>query len=252
MSFSCFDKSGILVIIVCLLLIGLAYLFHMRISNVEKAVVKQNQVLTDFIINVKNDMICSTKLNQGSVDSGASLEAVDVARALCGSIKLAEKIGVSDSEDTSSDESDDISSDGAVITTNEEISQVQVQVQEIVIEKGHAELFAGGVVMLHMRDSNQPLMQISQPHIVELLDDDIPKESPDSILLSDLENIDQLDALSTSSSSLSSIRNDDKPKADTFDFKKMKINQLKEIAAARGVDTKGKKKNELVETLSKH
>ena len=107
-------------------------------------------------------------------------------------------------------------------------------------------MFDCGIVMLHMSELTQPLMQMSQPHIVELIDA-IPVTGLASIMLGDLENIDQVDALSTSSS-LSS--HNDKPKVDIIDFKKMKINQLKEIAMSRGVDTKGKKKNELVETLS--
>lgn len=242
MSFCCFDKSSILVLIVCLIMIiGLAYLFNVRLSNVEKAVVKQNQILSDFITNVKNDMICSARLNPAQADSGASLEAIDVARTLCGSIKLTEKIGVSDSEDTSSDESDDISSSDSVEPV---INKDVKQIQSIVIEKMQPEMFDCGIVMLHMSDLAQPLMQMSQPHIVEL-NDDSPGTA--SIMLSDLENTEQLDALSTSSS-LSS--HNDKPKIEIIDFKKMKINQLKEIAMSRGVDTKGKKKNELVETLS--
>ena len=37
-----------------------------------------------------------------------------------------------------------------------------------------------------------------------------------------------------------------------IDFKKMKLTQLKDIALSKGIDTKGKKRNELVETLTKH
>jgi hypothetical protein len=157
---------------------------------------------------------------------------------------VTEKIGVSDSEDSSSDESDE-SSMPSIENDNTELISSQI----FTIEKTHSELMDCSVVMLHMTEPPRNIIQMSQPHIVEIVDDDKPIEHHETISLSDLDNIEQIDSLSTSSS-LSS-NNDIESIVETFDFKKMKITQLKEIAASKGLDTKGIKKNELIESLSK-
>lgn len=232
MSFCCFDKGNLFVLFMCLLMIiGFTYIFNMRVSNIEKAVLKQNQVLSDFIINVKGDITSKMDITQ-NCNGGASQEAVDVARKLCAS----EKIKVSDSEDSSSDESDNISS-SSMETDVEEVNIIETPTNE----PQHSKLLDCGIFMINMSDTNK---HSTQPEIVELIDDN---KGQDSFSLSDLDNIEQLENLSDGSS-----QNKHSSIVETFDFTKMKITQLKEIATSKGLDTKGFKKNDLIEVLSKN
>ena len=222
------DRSIMVVTFVCLILIGaLAYYFNSRIVNLERSIVKQNHVLTDFITNVKGNIM---------------LSGGEPSREMCKPCMPLEKIGVSDSEGSSDDDSDSSSAD----------NNLEDKVENTTIKTlscgGMMDMNDFGVVILQMNNS-----QASVPDIVELCDDVNGKELT-TIKLGDLENVDQLDKLS-SSSMVSSQHGDNESTITTagtsLDFKKMKLTQLKDIASSKGIDVKGKKKNELVETLNK-
>lgn len=226
------DRSTIIVTFVCLVLIGtLAFYFNARIVNLERSIVKQNHVLTDFITNVKGNVMLS---------SGG-----EPPREICKPCTPFDKIGVSDSESSSNDDSDS-DSDSPHNNLEDKIENTMIKSMSC---GGMMDMNDFGVVILQMNHSQTE----SRPDIVELCDDVKGKESS-TIKLGDLENVEQLDKLSSSSIESSHLGDNESTittAGTSLDFKKMKLTQLKDIASSKGIDVKGKKKNELVETLNK-
>lgn len=108
-----FKSSGFIVAVsITLLLSGLiVYYFNSRFVALEKLVLRQQQILSTFVTNIRND-IKQPSVNSHS--SGATPEAMAAAQRFMG--EPCEKISVSDNEsddesDDESDESDD-DSDG--------------------------------------------------------------------------------------------------------------------------------------------
>lgn len=227
------DRNVIVVTFVCLILIGaLAYYFNSRIVTLEQSIVKQNHVLTDFITNVKRNVMVSPELE---------ISHTSIHDQVCTPQSLHEKIGVSDSEDSSSQDSNSSSLEGNLDDKNSNENALFKQLTN--------EINDFGVVMLHVEHSHTT----SGPDIVELSDSVNVREHT-TIKLGDVENVEHLDKLSNGSIE-SSRRGDNESTITTsgmsIDYKKLKLNKLKDIASSKGIDVKGKTKNELVETLNK-
>ena len=207
------DASIMVVIVACFMMVGaLSYYFNSRIINLERTIVKQNHVLTDFISNVKNNTM---------VSHGEEIEPVPPSQELCKPSKFSEKIGVSDSEYSHTCDSESAS----------DFEDNSTRIMNAVIQLSPCQQECRG------------------PIIVELVDA-VPKCT---VKLGDLETVEQLDNLSASSGPVSN-ENESCTITSTgtsIDFKKMKLTQLKDIASSKGIDVKGKKKNDLVETLNK-
>jgi len=214
-------------IVLGILLVGtLSYYFNARIINLEKTIVKQNHVLTDFISNVKNNTIAR------SIEESAKPEVIIETR------QVSEKIGVSDKEssknsdsesvpDSDSDSDSDIDSDSETSTTKFDINLMNGAIQMSAFEQ-----------------------LTTSPIIVEI----DGTEQPTTIKLGDLDNVEQLDNISVSNKSLSQEDSESctiTSTGNSMDFKNMKLSQLKDIASAKGIEVKGKKKNDLVESLNK-
>ena len=204
------DASIMVVIVACLMMVGaLSYYFNARIINLERTIVKQNHVLTDFISNVKNNTLLTCEEERASQE-------------ICTPSHFSEKIGVSDSEYSRTCDS-------------ESASEFE--------DNNKSEMN----VVLHL----SPRQQVCPgPNIIELVD-----VSPKcTVKLGDLDTVEQLDNLSASSGPQSHDETEScttTPTDVSIDFKKMKLTQLKDIASSKGIDVKGKKKNDLVETLIK-
>ena len=99
-----------------------------------------------------------------------------------------------------------------------------------------------GVIIQELTDKSSP-----GPAIVELIEDK-------QIKLGDLSSTEQLDKLSVESNETSNKVDgtDNISNSSSINFKKMKLNELKNIATSKGIDSKGKKKYELVDSLTKH
>lgn len=228
------DRSVIVVVTLCLILIGaLAYYFNSRIANLERSIVKQNHVLTDFITNVKSNMVLSSGEEKPIVVVPPPVE-------ICKPVQPPEKIGVSDSEGSSSCDTDD--------TACNDIKVNDTMTRTLSMATGGLDMKGFDVVILQMGHHETP----PGPSIVELSEQ---HNEPTLIKLGDLETVEQLDKLSTGSMGGSHTDDNESGTINTsgtsIDFKKMKLTQLKDIASSKGIDIKGKKKNELVETLTK-
>lgn len=215
---------GILfLIVICILLVGtLSYYFNARIINLEKTIVKQNHVLTDFISNVKNNTMAQC------IKESAKPEVIIETR------DVSEKIGVSDKESSKNSDSESVPDSDSDIDSDSETSTTKFDIN----------LMTGAIQMSAFEQLT------TSPNIVEIDN----TEQPTTIKLGDLNNVEQLDNISVSNKSLSQEDSESCTNTSTgnsMDFKNMKLSQLKDIASAKGIDVKGKKKNDLVESLNK-
>lgn len=289
------EGSGFIIAIsVSLLLIGaVVYYFNTRVASLEKALVRQNQVLADFIQNVKaTHMENRAMQNQEMEGNGATIEAVQAAKNYYSNVIPHDKVPVSENdfgadentiEETMEDSDDDselesesgseLDSDDEEVDSNELESLDHELLNVHVTTHPHAML---GSMIIDMTgpgpvDSNPN----PNPNVIELLDDgddeddksdnltpvEIKEEplnslEPKIIKLSEVEDLD-----SVSSSLGSSLGDDDEDEDDGItldskqetlvaDFSKLKVKNLKEIAAKKGIKNASKmKKAELVAAL---
>jgi hypothetical protein len=215
------NVSVVFLTVLVMLLVGtLSYYFNSRIINLEKTIVKQNHVLTDFISNVKNNTMA--RCIEESAQPEVNIETREVFEKICVSDKESSKNSGSESVPDS-----DSDSDSETSTTKFDIN-----------------LMTGAIQMSAFEQLN------TSPIIVELDD----TEQPTTIKLGDLDNVEQLDNISVSNKSLSQEDSESCTITSTgtsMDFKNMKLSQLKDIASSKGIDVKGKKKNDLVDSLNK-
>ena len=177
------EGSGFIVAIaVTLLLAGaIVYYCNTRITAMEKAIVKQNQVLADFIGNVRNTLTNVPAGGGGPVQSqnvvanGATQEAVDAANDYYSNTTPEQKIEVSDdsqSEDDSESDSDsdsDLDSDDEDTEENEKIQEVSenIAVSDLLnVVNDNLEI---GVIGIKMTPPDgPPPPEISGPEITQL------------------------------------------------------------------------------------
>ena len=284
------EGSGFLIAIsVSLLLVGaVVYYFNTRVASLEKALVRQNQVLADFIQNVKASRMeaRATHLME-QPGNGATNQAVQSAQQYYSNTVPQEKVDVSDDDEdeASEDGEDDLSdSDDSELDSDDEddseenkesmdypdLSKVK-EVNPIVIGNGDEQAFFSMIVDMTTQVPVEKVVEKEGPQVIELLDDNELEEQTDNltpvevkaeedndekkvIKLSDVQDLDQV-----SSSLGSSLEDEDEDDGETIDskqenviadFSKLKVAKLKELASKRGIKNATKmKKAELVAAL---
>ena len=261
------EGSGFIVAIaVTLLLAGaIVYYCNTRITAMEKAIVKQNQVLADFIGNVRNTLTNvpaggGPVQSQNVVANGATQEAVDAANDYYSNTTPEQKIEVSDdsqSEDDSNSESDsdsDLDSDDEDTKENEKIQEVSenIAVSDLLnVVNDNLEIGVIGITMTPPDGPPPPV--ISGPEITQLTEiteiDEItpPQEEIKTIKLGDVKDEEELESVTLNSETLSSVSNgssdEDEEEEDTSTVNshvvtelndesvmKLKVARLREIA----------------------
>ena len=282
------EGSGFIIAIsVCLLLIGaVVYYFNTRVASLEKALVRQNQVLADFIQNVRASHIEGRNMQMQVVDqsagNGATSEAVDAARAYFSSTVPQEKVDVSDDEEEEEEDdfseeeeseldSDDEEGDSQEADSNSSSNTDDIKVEPVDMSQGAAIIGTMVVDMTGMFPIESVEVK-DGPQVIELLDDDenegdhsdnaapieVKQEPVEEKKVIKLSEVDDLDAVS---SSLGSSLDDEEEEDDGVtidskqenviaDFSKLKVAKLKEIASKKGIKNANKlKKAELVAAL---
>lgn len=217
------EGSGFIIAIsVCLLLVGaVVYYFNTRVANLEKALVKQNQVLADFIQNVKTSHIQERNMqmqvvehsppNEG-VANGATQEAVIAARDYFSTEVPQEKVDVSDDEeeeDSSSEEDeseleseiadstgadstgdnnnvddstgDDNNGDDSNLVNSDSIEKTNVDVNSLIMSNNSA-IIGAMLVDITGIEHVESLPVTEGPTVVELLDEeDSDNLNPDNL-----------------------------------------------------------------------
>jgi len=304
------EGSGFIVAIgVTLLLAGaVAYYCNSRISAMEKALVKQNQVLGDFISNVRASL-ASSEPPRRPVEGAGSMEALAAARKHYASGEPADLITVSedengsgndaenDAENDADDDADDdgsgsdgsgsdgSGSDGSDIDSDDEVSVDEIEEIGRPMDRSNSpadrlsqlasiditSLIVESVSPAHMHENPEVrVVELSD----ELNDEPDPYARPPTppatktIKLGDISNEEELEQAASggslsSASELSSLHNDTSTNVSatssqhyangTINLRKVKVQQLKEMAVAQGVATgdavKKMKKADLIKAL---
>ena len=209
------EGSGFIVAIaVTLLLAGaIVYYCNTRITAMEKAIVKQNQVLADFIGNVRNTLTNAPSggghvQQQSVVPNGATQEAVEAANDYYSNTTPEDRIEVSDDSQSEDDSESDSDSDSDLESDDEDTSETQDNTKEVVvsdlssIEQTIPEIGIIGITMTP--PSGPPPPEIDGPEITEV-EELVPQEEIKTIKLGDVKDEQELDSVTLNSETLSSV-----------------------------------------------
>ena len=188
----------------------------------EKAIVKQNQVLADFIGNVRNTLTNAPSggghvQQQSVIPNGATQEAVDAANDYYSNTTPEDKIEVSDdsqSEDDSESESDsDLDSDDEDTNENEKIQEVSenIAVSDLLnVVQGEVGLEVIGIAMTPPEGPPPPEMpgpEITEVSEITDIEEVNPQQEIKTIKLGDVKDEEELDSVTLNSETLSSVSN---------------------------------------------
>jgi hypothetical protein len=241
-------RGFIIAIGVTLLISGIiVYFCNSRIQKMEKAVVKQNQILGDFITNVKASVMQNTlnDNNDNPLLGGASESAIQAAHNNYSNTNSVGLITVSDDEDDDDSSDDDGSSDDDSSDDDDDDKKEIVDVNKL------------------------PELQDMKMDEIITLSREITPPTVKTVTLGDILNEEHLEQVASggslgSSSELSSMQNDVSTNMTTdsqqfkhgnLDIKKIKVTELRNLAVTSGVVSedvaKKMKKADLVKTMQK-
>jgi hypothetical protein len=284
------EGSGFIVALGVTLLVSgaIVYYCNSRIAALEKALVQQNQVLSDFIVNMRTSIEKQSVIqeipivnNNNITNDHATDTALQAAKAYYSDTVPENKIEVSEDNESEeeSDDEDDLESESDVESDEDSDNEGEV-LQQIVISRD-SEAIQQSVFGDNTEVSNLEIEEVNldssesykheqdEPKVVELTDGgfDLSSESVSEvqqvIKLGDVESLEEIEKTTSSSlsdaSSLSS-HDEDEDDASTVlsaklavtDLKKIKVTQLKEMAVSAGkipAEAKKMKKAQLINFL---
>ena len=280
------EGSGFIIAIsVCLLLVGaVVYYFNTRVASLEKALVRQNQVLADFIQNVKASRLESRASQMMEMEqqpgNGATVEAVQAAQHYYSNTVPQEKVDVSDNEDVESEDDEDLDDSESELESDDEEEEEdsssgdsgKLKVESVAPTNP---AFFGMLIDMTGEVPVENLVEKDGPQVIELDDDQevqsdnlTPVEvKPEPVEVKSSEEkkvikLSEVEDLDTVSSSLGSSLDDDEDEDDDgvtidskqenviADYSKLKVAKLKELASKNGIKNAAKmKKADLVSAL---
>ena len=280
------EGSGFIIAIsVCLLLVGaVVYYFNTRVASLEKALVRQNQVLADFIQNVKASRLESRASQMMEMEqqpgNGATVEAVQAAQHYYSNTVPQEKVDVSDNEDVESEDDEDLDDSESELESDDEEEEEdsssgdsgKLKVESVAPTNP---AFFGMLIDMTGEVPVENLVEKDGPQVIELDDDQevqsdnlTPVEvKPEPVEVKSSEEkkvikLSEVEDLDTVSSSLGSSLDDDEDEDDDgvtidskqenviADYSKLKVAKLKELASKNGIKNAAKmKKADLVAAL---
>ena len=278
------EGSGFIVALGVTLLVSgaIVYYCNSRIAALEKALVQQNQVLSDFIVNMRASLENQAPMQQMPTiarNDHASDTAIEAVKAYYSDTVPENKIEVSEDNESEedSDDEDDLESGSELDSDEEEVvSDMPELVEDSDDEDAQPIVFGdkSEVASLEIEEvevessDTREDEQENQSRVIELTEGsfDLSAEPVTDvqqiIKLGDVDSLEELEKATASSlsdgSSLSS--QDDEDDASTVlsaklavtDLKKIKVTQLKEMAVTAGktpAEAKKMKKAQLVEFL---
>lgn len=242
------EGSGFIVAIaVTLLLAGaIVYYCNTRITAMEKAIIKQNQVLADFIGNVKNSLTNGSLAGGATtqpapsytqsqvIANGATQEAVDAANDYYSNTTPERKIEVSDdsaSEDDSDSEEESSSESGSDSGEESENDELALTKAEGVFDLTNPEPVTNlndnledigstiqlEVIGIQLTPPENPPPPNHSPEITELTDlDEVValQQEVKTIKLGEIKSEEELELATQESSELSSVESEDDQQED--------------------------------------
>lgn len=267
------NKSLIVTIGLMMLLSGIVlYYCGSRFLTLEKAVQRQNQVLAEFITNVRSEFhsgitSVQNKTSSHLINDSATQEAIKSAEKYYEdkniSLSLVNKIEVSD-DDTSSSSSDTDNSDtDSDIEVDEDSTAPQmtnVMSSTTLNDDMNIKVIAmSGECNIELSDITQLLgksfnSSVVNPMITELDELEVVSSDSDDSDDDDIDNklnlvkVDKKDPFEM-------LINLSAPNVNNIDYKKMNVTALRELLVERGLssepDSRKMKKNELIDALCK-
>lgn len=278
------EGSGFIIAIsVCLLLVGaVVYYFNTRVASLEKALVRQNQVLADFIQNVKASRLESRASQLMEMEqqpgNGATVEAVQAAQQYYSNTVPQEKVDVSDDEDVESEDDEDLDDSESELDSDDEEEEEgedsssgdsgKLKVEPVT--PGNPAFF-GMLIDMTGEVPVENLVEKDGPQVIELDDNQDDQEvqsdnltpvevKPEPVEVKSSEEkkvikLSEVEDLDSVSSSLGSSLDDDEDEDDDdgvtidskqenviADYSKLKVAKLKELASKSGIKNAAKMK----------
>lgn len=210
------EGSGFIVAVAVTLLIAgaIVYYCNTRITAMEKAIVKQNQVLADFIGNVKLSLTNAPMYSGGTnhpVDNGATQEAVQAANDYYSNTTPDEKINVSEDSQSEDDSDSDSESESGSESESEDANNKEENVTDDIVELDtqNMELVDDSlkleVIGVTLNPPNGPPPPDLEPEIIEEIIEENKSNETKTITLGQVKNVEELELATGSSSELSSI-----------------------------------------------
>ena len=270
-------------VVTLFLSVAIYYYFSLKVKNIEKALIQQNQVLADFIVQVKTNLNTSETPNPNALH--AAQLTVDSPNPHNSTI-----IPVSDDENDSGEDSDnELDDDSTDLESEEDNNQSSELNQEIkTILANHSSNAGNSLIQIDKNlntdldilnavsgmviisndnlDVNTNILDISEQNNLDVLNlEDITQKSSYDILNSltkdqtsdDNEEEDEEDEEEEEEEELDNVKDTQLADKDNFVFKNnltnfhsLKLPKLKELALEKGLNVAGKKKNEIIALLS--
>jgi len=206
-----------------ILLVGaIVYYFNTRVSNLEKAIVKQNQVLSDFIVNVKGNV-----MNQVDIapPSGASPEAIANAQSMYRYSNPTNKIVVSEEDNLLQNDSDVSDSETDDDTDSDDESNEDSVTDPVEVEQ-----------MEPVEVEQMEPVEVEQMEPVE-----VEQMEPVEVEQMEPVEVEQMEPVNVH------VELEDKE----IEYNKLKVSQLRELAKEKGLTNHNLKKSELIKALLK-
>jgi len=214
-----------------ILLVGaIVYYFNTRVSNLEKAIVKQNQVLSDFIVNVKGNV-----MNQVDIapPSGASPEAIANAQSMYRYSNPTNKIVVSEEDNLLQNDSDVSDSETDDDTDSDDESNEDSVTDPVEVEQ-----------MEPVEVEQMEPVEVEQMEPVEVEQmEPVEVEQMEPVEVEQMEpvEVEQMEPVNVH------VELEDKE----IEYNKLKVSQLRELAKEKGLTNHNLKKSELIKALLK-
>ncbi|MDA9216304.1 polycomb protein [bacterium] len=269
-------------VVTLFLSVAIYYYFSLKVKNIEKALIQQNQVLADFIVQVKTNLNTSESPNPTALH--AAQITVDSQNPHNSTI-----IPVSDDENDSGEDSDnELDDDSTDLESEEEDNNQSSELnQEIkTILANHSSNAGNSLIQIDKNlntdldilnavsgmviisndnlDVNTNILDISEQNNLDVLNlEDITQKSSYDILNSltkdqtsddneeeDEEEDDEEEELENVEDTQLTDKDNFVLKNNLTNFHSLKVSKLRELALDKGLNIAGKKKNEIIALLS--
>jgi hypothetical protein len=270
-------------IVTLFLSVAIYYYFSLKVKNIERALIQQNQVLADFIVQVKTNLNTSDSPNPSALQ--AAQMTVDSQSKSNPTI-----IPVSDDESDSGEDSDaELDDDSTDLESedgdNNESFDINNEIKTVLAT--HSSLQDNSLIQIDKNFNNDLNILNSVSGMVIISNENLDvntnvldisdKKDLDVINLEDMTQKSEFDILNSLSKDQSSYDNEEDEedeedeeeeedentneekltdkdnlsyKNNITDFHSLKVSKLKELALEKGLNVNGKKKNEIIALLS--
>jgi hypothetical protein len=270
-------------IVTLFLSVAIYYYFSLKVKNIERALIQQNQVLADFIVQVKTNLNTSDSPNPSALQ--AAQMTVDSQSKSNPTI-----IPVSDDESDSGENSDaELDDDSTDLESedgdNNELFDINNEIKTVLAT--HSSLQDNSLIQIDKNFNNDLNILNSVSGMVIISNENLDvntnvldisdKKDLDVINLEDMTQKSEFDILNSLSKDQSSDDNEEDEedeedeeeeedentneekltdkdnlsyKNNITDFYSLKVSKLKELALEKGLNVNGKKKNEIIALLS--